>query len=278
MEKVIALGTTACNIAEVFEGYEQYQVYHIGNKVAKTGPKRIKLPQLQNPEDYETDNLNFKRKLSKVQGDVLFVVNGCSAVAAASLVILEYLSKKCSISILYIKPETTFLNEKEKLQERVVYNVLQQYTRSGVFESMLIISNNMIDGLLQDVPLSEYKNSLNKSIVDTYHMINYLNHVKPVSSTFSELSEVSRIYTLGFFDMEKNEEKMFFPIDNPKEKRYYYAINKNTINTEKGLHKKIIDQLKPKQTDDVSVSYSVYETSYEENFAFVVEYSSQIQD
>ena len=33
-----------------------------------------------------------------------------------------------------------------------------------------------------------------------------------------------------------------------------------------------------KQADDVSVSYSVYETNYEENFAFVVEYSSQIQD
>ena len=204
--------------------------------------------------------------------------NGCYGYGEPSPYFTNFKKLIKDISILYIKPETTFLNEKEKLQERVVYNVLQQYTRSGVFESMLIISNNMIDGLLQDVPLSEYKNSLNKSIVDTYHMINYLNHVKPVSSTFSELSEVSRIYTLGFFDMEKNEEKMFFPIDNPKEKRYYYAINKNTINTEKGLHKKIIDQLKPKQTDDVSVSYSVYETSYEENFAFVVEYSSQIQD
>ena len=278
MEKVIALGTTACNIAEIFENYEQYQVFHIGDKINKTGPKKIKIPYFQNPEQYETEGLNFKRKLSKVQGDVLFVVNGCSAVAAASLVILEYLSKKCSISVLYVKPEITFLNEKEKLQERTVYGVLQQYARSAVFKNMLIVSNEMIESFLQDVPLSEYKNSLNKTIVDTYHMINYLNHVKPVSSTFSELSEVSRIYTLGFFDMEKNEEKMFFSIDNPKEKRYYYAINKNTINTEKGLHKKIIDQLKPKQTDDVSVSYSVYETNYEENFAFVVEYSSQIQD
>ena len=277
MEKIIALGTTACNIAKLFESYDQYEVFQVGDKIEKPNPKRIKIPYFNNPEKYETESLNFKRKLSKVQGDVLFIVNGCSAVAAASLVILEYLSKRCSISLLYIKPEIDFLSEKEKLQERTIYNVLQQYARSAVFQNMLIVSNEMIEDFLQDVPLSEYKDSLNKTIVDTYHMINYLNHIKPVSSSFSGLSEVSRIYTIGFFDMENNEEKMLFPIDNSIQKRYYYAINRKTINTEKGLHKKIINQLKTKQTDDISVCYSIFETDYENNFAFVVEYSSQIQ-
>jgi len=277
MEKIIALGTSACNLASHFENYEQYKVYKINDKGDRKQNNFIKIPTLNNPEDYETVNLNFKRKLTKVEGDILFMVSGCSRAAAASLVILEYLSKKCSISVLYIKPDVSFLSEKEKLQERVVYGVLQEYARSAVFKNILLVSNETIEEFLQEVSISEHFNLLNKTVADAFHMINYFNHVKPVSSTFSDVSETSRIHTIGFFELENNQENMFFSLDEVKEKRYYYAINKSTLESEKGLHKKILNQLKEKQTQNVGVSYSIYETDYETNFGFVVEYSSQIQ-
>ena len=277
MEQVIALGTAACNLASHFESHAQYKVYRINDKGDRQEKNFIKIPTLKNPEDYETVNLNFKRKLTRVEGDVLFVVCGCSKVASASLVVLQYLHKKCNISLLYIKPDISFLSEKERLQERAVYNILQQYARSGVFNNIMLVSNETVEGFLQEVSISEHFNLLNKTVSDAIHMINYFNHVKPVSSTFSDVSEASRIYTIGFFELENNQENMFFSLDETKEKRYYYAINKSTLESEKGLHKKILNQLKEKQIEGVGVSYSIYETSYETNFGFVVEYSSEIQ-
>ena len=64
-------------------------------------------------------------------------------VSSASLSILQYL-KKHKINILYIKPELSLLNETQVQLEKLVYNVFQEYTRSGVFERMYIVSNEEV--------------------------------------------------------------------------------------------------------------------------------------
>ena len=138
MDTIIGLGKAGCAIADKFAEYPQYKAYKldVGLKRTKT---TFPLKEHQKFEDYEEKLPSLKTLFKEVSGDILFVVAGGGKVSSASLQILEYL-KKCNISILYIKPEMSLLNETQTKLERLTYNVFQEYTRSGVFERMYIVS------------------------------------------------------------------------------------------------------------------------------------------
>ena len=107
--------------------------------------------------------------------------------------------RKVKIKILYIKPETGLLGEKAKLQERVCYNVLQQYARSAVFEEIVIVENEKIAECLPEVTLMEYFGSINETIAYSYHMLNVFSNSKTVMDTFSATLDTSRICTISTF-------------------------------------------------------------------------------
>ena len=52
---------------------------------------------------------------------------------------------------------------------------------------------------------------------------------------------------------------MFYEIDMPREKIFYYAINEEQLQSSSGLYKKITSRLKEKSKDeDISISYGIY--------------------
>ena len=98
-----------------------------------------------------------------------------------------------------------------------------------------------------------------------------------MTDTFSEPYETARISTIGLFDIEAEENKSFFSLDNVREMRYYYAINNDRLKSEGTLFKKIKQQIKDNATDQTKVSYGIYATNYERDFAYTLSYSSSIQ-
>ncbi len=69
------------------------------------------------------------------------VVLCCSSFSAKyTLSILEQIKDK-KIDIFYIKPDVDLLIGQVKLQERAIFGVLQEYARSGLFNSLTIITN-----------------------------------------------------------------------------------------------------------------------------------------
>lgn len=277
METVVALGSVACNIARKFENYDEYEVYKIDHEDSKED-NYLKISDFEDPEQYEKSPPTFKNFLKKVTGEVLFIVSGASRPAGASLIILEHLHKKCKISILYVKTETDFLGEKKVLQERAVFNILQQYTRSGLFERMFLLCNQQMDPLIEDASISGYFDSLNEMIVSTFHMINFFDHVKSVVDTFSKPAETARLTTIGLFDTKSGKENLFFPLDKARESRYYYGIPKKKLANEKTLHRKILNQVKDKRTENMKVSYGIYSTDYTQECGFVLVHSSFVQE
>ena len=83
--------------------------------------------------------------------------------------------------------------------------------------------------------------------------------------------------TIGLYDPKRNEEKMFFPLDNSREKCYIYGINEKKLKTDGTLLKKIIKQVKNKSTEDLNTSYAVYSTEYDYDMRYIVERSPYIQ-
>ena len=63
----------------------------------------------------------------------------------------------------------------------------------------------------------------------------------------------------------------------PREKLYYYAISKKTMDEEKGLYNKITDSIKAKSEDKVRCSFGIYPTNYEVDYIYTLQVSSLIQ-
>ena len=272
---IIGLGDCGCRIAKEFSKYPQYTSWCI-NTDGEWGENFLKIKKQKSHEDYEKKPPRVKKFFSGMKGDVLFVLGGSGTISGASLRILEQI-KKNRISILYIKPDIELLSGVKKLQERVVYNVLQEYARSAVFERMYIVENTSVEDIAGEVPIIGYNDLINSIIVSNFHMINVFQNSKPVVSTSSDPIGHARISTIGMLDMKEKKENMFFSLDIPIEKCYYYGINEEKLRSDGKLLRNITDQVKEKTSDKVKVSYAIHSTSYKEDYVYVVFHSSKIQ-
>jgi len=273
MDTIIGLGAAGCNIADEFAKYSQYKIYKIDNGLDGLRQEGVyDMPWQDSVERYEERCPDMTNFFKNVSGEVLFVVGGSGNISGAALSILQHL-KHCDINVLYIRPEIELLSTLKSRHEWVTFNVLQEYARSGVFKRIYLISNPFLEKNIGGAPVVGYYDRLNNMIVSTMHMINVYNHNEPVNSTFSEPEDMCRISTIGLSDLEKNEKKWFFSLDNVEEMRYYYAINIEELENNSELFKTIRDQVKGEK----KAGYSIYSTNYEQNFVYTVSYTSEIQ-
>ena len=270
MDTVIGLGKAGCAIADQFSKFDQYRVYKVD--VGLEGLKKdgiYNMPKQSGPEMYEQNCPNLKNFFKDVRGEVLFIVGGSGDITGATLRILEKLSN-CDINILYIRPDVNLLPETKKRHEWVTFNVLQEYARSAVFKRLWLIDNVYVEKIIGDVPIKSYYDTINQFIVSTIHMVNVYNHIESVANTFSEPFETHRISTIGLAALEKSEINLFFPLDNVKDIRYYYAINNQRIEEDGKLFTKIKEQVKNQTTDEIKTSFGVYSTDYDSDYVYVV--------
>ena len=202
-----------------------------------------------------------------IEGDeVLFICVGSSYISSVSLKVLEAVKDK-RITVLYVRPDLTLLSDKAIIQEKLTFNVFQQYARSGMFERIYLVDNVRLEQILGDIPIIQYYDRLNETISSTFHMINVYKHIKPILDTKIELPEVSRIATFGI--LEKNgEEKFFFPIQFITNQVYYYAFSKDSLEKDGKIFQNIKKQIKVKTEHNTKVSFGIFATEYKENYAY----------
>ena len=278
MQNIVGLGSAGCNIAKSFQKYPEYTIRTI-DCIEPSGPEHFRIKKCDSHEEYEMavpDMSDFFSHI-KSRDEVLFVIGGSGEISGASLAVLQQMSH-AKLHILYVKPDATLLSELGMLRERLVYNVLQEYARSGKFERMIIIDNQKLDETIGGAPVIGYYDELNRMIVSTIHMINVFDHSEPEIGTISTPLEVSRIISIGMMNVENGEEKLFFPLTSPREKSYYYAINHEELKENKELYKNITVQMKNKvEKGGTKVAYGIYSTNYDSNYCYVVARSSMIQ-
>ena len=277
MYTVIGLGGVACRVAKNFAEYPQYNVVCVDDQDSDW-KHQCKIKPQQRVEDYESNFKGLPQAIKKqIKDDVIFVVCGSSRVASLSLRLLEQVKNK-NISIIYIRPETDLLDNSELMQERMIFSVLQEYTRSGLFNEIYLTSNSQMDTLIKDASIKEYYPTMNSMIASVFHMIKVFENQEKVVSNLSTINQARRVCTLGILDMEKNEENLFFPIDMRMDNRLYYGISKDTLDSDKNLQRSIIRYIKDKNTELSKYSYSVNETQYNWDFCYIKTFSSKVQD
>ena len=275
--EVVGFGTAGCKIAKNFEKYPQYSVHYVD--VGVSGKNCYNLPKSKTMEEAEKNIPEFP-KLTRAIGKnrAFFICVGGGETSGAILGVLEQI-KNAELNVVYIRPDLSFLNEGETRQEKVVYRILQEFARSGLFERIYILDNAKVADIVGDLSIVEYFPKINQAIVNSLHMINYLSNSDSVIGNICETKEMNRISTVAIYDLEKNEEKCFFNLESPREKYFYFAFNEQTLEKEKNMLKKISKQVKKAgQSDLTSVSYDITATTYETNFAYVVLHTNFIQE
>ena len=271
MDTVVGLGGAGCRIADEFAKYPQYDVYKID--VGLQGENCYAFPQQASHEDYERNTPDLTKFFSDVDGYVLFVVGGGGKISGASLQILRQL-RHCKLFVLYIRPVLSTLNKTAFLQERVVYNVFQEYARSGMFERLILMSNESLEELAGEVSLLDANSALNKQIVNAVHFINVFNHQEPVLNNREPPKDIARLCTFGIQNIRDGSEKSMFPLDNICDKIYYFAIKEDDLKSDTKLIKTIREHL---STNTIRPSYQIHSTKYSESFAYFMSFSSFIQ-
>jgi len=276
MISIIGLGNAASAVADLFSEIKQYKVYRLNSKVEKNTKYNFKLKTFDKPEDYELNMPDVRKFLSTTGENIQFFVMGGSFSSNYTLGILEQIREK-KVDLIYIQPDTELLTGYPVLIENTTFGVLQEYARSGLLNSITLISNLNIEESLGDINIKNYYESLNNFVFSAVHHLNYFLHSDPEIGQVSRPAEINRIRAIAGLNMKNLEEKWFFELDSPRELCYYLAINTERLESEGGLHKKIVDMLKQKPKNAFrKISYAIYETPYND-FGFCVAHTNVVQ-
>lgn len=260
MISIVGIGDFCAKVASAFSNYEQYDVYTITSE---------DLPACKNAEEYESKYANQLVDSIKNDGntDISVFVEGSEAISGIILKFLENFKSR-NINLFYIKSDSSLLSQVEILQDKISFNVLQEYTRSGCFSSFVIFDKIKLENMLPSVTILEYEEQLINLISSTVHYINVYNNIKPVISNSTENNELARIKTYGTSHIGAVNISSFFDLQNIEEIKYYFAINSNTLKKEKNLMQTIKNQIKEMKKEVQNISFSIYETEYEQNFVY----------
>ena len=277
MISIIGLGSAASKIAEKFKQTKNYNVYMMNSSVQKRSKYKFKLKSYGDPEQYEKNIPDVSKFFANLDENVQFIIVGSSYSSNYSLGILEQIKDK-KIDIFYICPDSDLMTGVPKLVDKAVFSVLQQYTRSGLLKSFTVLSNVMIEKSLGDIPIKLYYDKINESIFSTIHYVNYFSHAEPEIGMTSKPLEINRIRTYGAVNIKNLEENWFYELDMSRDICYYLCINRERLEKEGGLHKKIVDMLKEKPRNAFrKISYAIYETEYQD-FGLCVAHTNAIQE
>lgn len=275
MHTVIGLGNVGCDLAELFENNPDYKVKLIDVDIE--GENCFSLSQQKSSEDYEKTVPDLSTFFTDVGDKILLILDGSAMIAGSSLQILKQLNNK-EINVLYIRNDIEMLGSVAKLQDRVAFNVLQEYARSGVFKNIFLVSTPAIENVLGDMPIVEYNKNINKVIYNAFTGIIKFQKDDAIIDNSSPPKEISRIVTFGVYELENDIEKLFYPLDFVDDKCYYFGINESDLKTNSKLFRVIKERMREKVLDKTKISYRIHHTGYEQSFCYVAAWSRKVQE
>ena len=262
---IIGLGKAGTNIANLFKVDKNYKVftYDGGNNVTTQS----------SAEDYEK-KFTKKKELSRIKNKTIWLfVCGAGKISGATLRLLEQ-TKENRINVVYIIPDLSILSDQAKKRHRVCSGVLQEFARSGLLNAIYFVSNESMINIVGESPLSSYYDKMNELLFNCVHSLNVYDDTEPIFGGSHEPKEISRIRTFAFREIEKEQKKLFFPLDNVTETCYIYSINE----TELEKNTNLISEIKGMMDKDIISSFSIYPTSHEYSYAYGIYYTHFTQE
>jgi hypothetical protein len=196
---------------------------------------------------------------------VYIFLSACGNVSGITLRLLEQIKDKKPSVVLLISDESS-LGKKYKLQQKVTLGVLQEYARSGLIENLYLLSNQFVEGLLDNVPIDQYYSAINEIICYVFNTVIWCKNNKPILETKEEEDSISTICTFGLLDLDNNL-TVFYPLQNITKERYYYNLTEKDIKTNFKLLQKI--KSTTNTTDLTAKTFAVYKTQHQQSLCIL---------
>jgi hypothetical protein len=256
---IIGLGNCGCNIAQKFSKYSQYSIYLFDS----SGESLINIEEQDSHEKYES---SFSWPNSEIKhGESIFICSSSGTISGCSLKLLEHF-KNTQIRIVLIISEEGNSIDQYHLQHKLIFNALQDYARSGVFKDIVLISNESIENTISDLTFLNRFDKMNEVISYSLHMLNIFENTRPIAETKLSHKEHARILSIGTYDYEKDEEKMYFSLDKPGESVYYVSIPQQKLETDMELVKTMKNNFRGKENS----AYQIFSNQHDQDYGFVV--------
>jgi hypothetical protein len=275
MKTIICLGPKACSIGELYEVSAEPLTIKLIDKEVE-GENCFSIPSQKTPEDYEKNTPDLTTFFSDITDEILFIVSGECEVANCSLKILHQIKDK-KITIVYLVPSLDFLSTKQALQERVIRNILQEYTRSGLFQKIILLDNAAVESTLNSVSINNYESSFNGVIYSALQNHKAILIIDPILDYANKPKDISRIVTFGYYYVDTDQEVLLYNMNMVDDKIYHFYLSEETLNKDLKLLKTIKEKLKNKANENTKISYTIRMSSTESNFCFVEAYTKLIQ-
>ena len=274
---IIGLGKAGCKIAELFKEYPQYTVFKIdSDEKLKRKKNCIFIPPQGSAELYDANPIDLSRlKKSLDEEEIYFIVCGSGKISACSLWILKELRDN-KINIVYIKPDLESIDSKSKLRNRAHFHIMQEYTRSGVFNRFYVIDNNNMPEIVGKTSILNYYLRINSLIATIIHWLNIYMNTDPVFDTYREGYVTSRICSFGVVHLEEEKCIDTFSLKKCNQIKYFFGVNRIIIEGDEELLEKL-NRVAANDDKDISISYGVYPTDLDIGFSFALKSSSHIQ-
>ena len=264
---VIGIGTAGNNVAKCFSK---------GHKKILIGPGMFP-KTCKTVEDYEKKCPSLKKELTFSQKECWVFVCGASKTSGATLRILEKIKNK-KLNVVYLIPDSLLSTPTQIKQDKVAFNVLQEFARSGLLESLYLVSNTALVGITGEGPISDVYRNANTTIANIIETYEYFKQSEPVLGTIAETKEVSRIRTFSVGVLDEDEEKLLFPLDNITESGYMYSINEDDLHQESGLLMSIKDRVAQDKEKSLFSSFAIFSSPHEKSYFYSIKSTHFIQE
>ena len=265
---MVGLGEAGKNIVKLFKPHTKNYKIIIFDENDGLEPKN-------SVEEYDEQEIKLKHKgLSKHDEAMLFVC-GSGKVAGASLRALQAL-KSFKTTIVYIVPDLEFSSNREQKRHRAHFGILQEYTRSGMVNDMMILDNKKMFEIAGTGTTLKYFEKVNFLIYSTIQNIMYCRHIKPDFGRLHERKDVSSISTIGLGKFPE-EEKLLFSLDNITETCYIINIEEEDLDNDESIIPNCQNIVRKNKELIRNTSFAIWKSS-EENHFFSVHYTHFIQE
>ncbi len=280
MDKVIGLGSFGCLVGEELAAYPEYRIYRIDT--LSSGRGSLGIGEYTNIEEYERslDSQEVEIYLSSIKkGDeVLLITEGGEPITGSLLRILETI-QDASVSVMYICPDRELIGAEQRRDDKIVFNIIQEYARSGAINNCYLVSYPALEILTGNVPITSYKKSLAYFLGYVTAMVNYFAHTKPVIENAPTVQKHKRILSYGVSSLEKTAEvKLLFPLEDVTDLHFFYGIPEESVTSDETMMEKIKDHVNNySKSQDMRVTFSVFSTTLENPIVLAKAYSSALQ-
>lgn len=278
MDKIIGLGTMGGEIAEEFSAYPEYRIYKIAEESSERGVLELGSYETMEEHERNLDENEVAAYLRSIKKDdeVLLILGGGEPITGATLKILQEI-KECELNVLYIAPDRSMSSLDDQRNDKIAFNVLQEYARSGVISQIILVDYPSVEQLIGEVSIQEYNQQINYLISYSVAMTNFFKHTDPVVNVKLKPTEWASLTTIGVGSLESSEINYLFPLKDVSELHFYFGVPKADLQQDQSLMKRIKEYIKSFKENDVTVSFSVHETTFDGLMVLCEAFSTKIQ-